>query len=241
MRTSFESFADEWNSRVGEAGHYTHRHTILPGILKLLGNIEGKKLYDVACGNGFFSRYLKSRGAKGVWASDVSKRLIEIAGAKGTPGIKYLMRNASNFGGIPKRNFDVIVAVEAVPYIRNIDTFFRGAAQSLKSNGQFVFSCDHPLKSIASSAVGRKINPNRAALYYLNPKIESVKKRHWGSTSVKIGYERYARPLSFYINLCGKNGLYIDAIIEPKTRTIFKGKRVGTPIPSYILIRALKA
>jgi ubiquinone/menaquinone biosynthesis C-methylase UbiE len=80
--TSFDSFAEVWDRRVRNAGHYTHQHTILPALFALVGNVRGRTVYDVACGNGFLARKLISKGAKEVWASDISPRLIEIATTK---------------------------------------------------------------------------------------------------------------------------------------------------------------
>ncbi len=45
-------------------------------IMKRLGNIEGKKVLDVACGEGFYARKLKQCGASEVVGIDLSEAMI---------------------------------------------------------------------------------------------------------------------------------------------------------------------
>ena len=44
-----------------------------------------------------------------------------------------------------------------------------------------------------------------------------VVNKDWGNR--KVSYLIYKRPVSFYVNLCGKYGLYVEAMIEPKSET----------------------
>ena len=59
---------------------------IAPNLLRLLGEVKGKNFLDLACGQGFFSRLLDSKGAN-VTGVDISKELIEYAKRKGGKNI----------------------------------------------------------------------------------------------------------------------------------------------------------
>ena len=48
-------------------------------IMKHLGNLEGKKVLDVACGEGFYARKLRHWGAGEVVGIDLSEAMIRLA------------------------------------------------------------------------------------------------------------------------------------------------------------------
>jgi len=48
-------------------------------ILKHLGNVEGTKVLDVACGEGFYTRKLRQCGADEVVGIDLSEAMIRLA------------------------------------------------------------------------------------------------------------------------------------------------------------------
>lgn len=54
------------------------RYLQYPGLLKLLGNVKGKRVLDIGCGNGFFSSMIAERGAK-IVGFDISEKQIEFA------------------------------------------------------------------------------------------------------------------------------------------------------------------
>lgn len=239
MKTSFDDFADVWDQHVGEDGHFTHKKTILPAVRRLIGNMRGKAFYDIACGNGFFSRQLASAGAREIRASDTSEQLIQIARNRSQKDVTYSTRKAWDFRGIPKNHFDVVVAIEALPYVRNIDDMFSGISRSLKPGGSFIFSLRHPLADVASSAIGKKVDAVKTTEEYLRQHRKAITQRQWTNKNKQIMYEQYHRPFSYYVNRLGSNNLNIDAIIEPRTLTLHAQKPVFTPIPMFFVIRAL--
>lgn len=57
---------------------------ILPNLLRFLDLRKGEKVYDLACGQGYFANVFARAGAE-VVASDLSKKLIETAQKKIQP------------------------------------------------------------------------------------------------------------------------------------------------------------
>ena len=53
-------------------------HFILPNMLQYLGDVRGKALLDLGCGEGGYARELARRGAQ-VWAVDCAERAIAYA------------------------------------------------------------------------------------------------------------------------------------------------------------------
>lgn len=64
-----------------DESHYVKRYSIYPTVLGLLGDIYGKTIIDMGCGDGGFSRMLVEKGAR-VNAFDSSEEMLRIAERK---------------------------------------------------------------------------------------------------------------------------------------------------------------
>ena len=78
-------------------------------ILRLLGNVEGRQICDLACGEGFLSRVLAERKAV-VTGIDISENLLAHARRQsiGLP-IEYLRDDAQSLAVVPDGSFDAVV------------------------------------------------------------------------------------------------------------------------------------
>ncbi|MXY55621.1 MAG: class I SAM-dependent methyltransferase, partial [Gammaproteobacteria bacterium] len=54
---------------------HIERHT----LFQLLGDVAGKTVLDLACGDGFYTRLLRQAGASQVTGVDISRAMIELA------------------------------------------------------------------------------------------------------------------------------------------------------------------
>src|SRR5579859_8136704 len=104
---SWNAIADDW---VAHADTNDYRlHFLMPRTLEMLGDVQGRKILDVGCGEGGYSRELVRRGAQ-VTGVDGSARLIEVARARAAAEkleIPYLAANASAMDGVAPASFDV--------------------------------------------------------------------------------------------------------------------------------------
>ncbi|MGK7903298.1 MAG: class I SAM-dependent methyltransferase [Hormoscilla sp.] len=67
----------------------------------LLGDIAGKSILDLACGEGFYTRKLKLRGAARVVGVDISEKMLSLARLSETRqplGIEYILCDARELG-----------------------------------------------------------------------------------------------------------------------------------------------
>src|SRR5437773_2009721 len=112
ITTSFDSFAEKYDEVMGDTGDITHQRTIDKALFEAVGDFKDKTVYDIGCGNGYISRRLAREGAKEIFASDISPKLVKIAKWK-YPNphnkIKYSVRDASNFSEIPANYFDLAI------------------------------------------------------------------------------------------------------------------------------------
>lgn len=238
--TSFERFAGQYDEDMGDTGSYNHQHTIDPPLFDLIGNPKGLVICDIACGNGYISRKLMKGGAKEIRASDISKELIRLATEKyQNLGIKFSVQEAEDFKGIPENYFDLVIIHMAIWYVEDVDTFLSNVYKTLKPKGRFIFSIDHPLKwslYTAIDAVKQDETDKEQEKYLEVRKVKTF--NNWLQRQDDLSV--YFRPMGWYINLCGKNNLFVKAIREPKSDMIRQGKHYESGIPMKMVIETVK-
>ncbi len=240
-KTSFGKFAAAWDKQIGPEGKGIRTIQIaLPIMFKMFGSLRGKTVYDIATGNGFLARLMRKRGAKKVVASDVAPELITLAKEKySDSNIDYQVSDATDFTAFPQNHFDLIVINQAIFYLQNLDKFFKGAHRVLRPSGVIVFNTFHPLfplfrKSVGADLVsGKPLDPDKEAKKYPTSYIETI---YNGNSRRKnnIKFNQYKRPISVYLNTLAKHGFKLEALAEPPSATMVKGKvkPALSPLPS---------
>lgn len=117
-------------------------------LMDLVGDLSGKSVIDVACGEGFYTRLLKARGAERVIGVDLSPGMIALARAQEATspmGIEYFVGDA-RFLELDE-DHDLVVAAYLLNYARHRDelaAMCRGVAGCLKPGGRFVTVNSNP-------------------------------------------------------------------------------------------------
>lgn len=126
-----------------------HRHCQDPVIFRALGEVRGKSLLDLACGNGFYTRrFRRECGAGPVMGVDLSPMLVSQAEAaeRNEPlGIEYRVGDVTTLE--LDRSFDVVTAIHLLHYLRSaaeIETALRRIHVLLRSNCSFVTMIANP-------------------------------------------------------------------------------------------------
>lgn len=141
---SWNRIAEEW---VGHADINDYRNIFLmPHTLALLGDVAGKKVLDVGCGEGGYSRMLASKGAD-VTGIDGSEKLIEIArdrAANENLSILHRVMNANALSQIEDESFDVVLAAMSLMDVEDYAGAIAEIRRVLKTGGEFLMSITHP-------------------------------------------------------------------------------------------------
>ncbi len=119
---------------------------IMPTMLKYMGDVSGKKILDVGCGEGGYSRELAQRGAELV-SVDCSRKAIEYAAAiaqKEALSIKHYVRNSNDLYNIASEQFDIVLCSMMLMDCEDLEGTLREAARVLKPNGKLFASVLHP-------------------------------------------------------------------------------------------------
>jgi len=123
---------------------------------KLLGDVSQKSVLDLACGEGFYSRRIKRKGAQKVVGVDISEKMIGLARQqeKSHPlGVDYFVGDVMVLAKVG--SFDLVVASYLLNYAQTREQLLkmcRTISINLKPGGRFVSinnNPDQPPKSFA--------------------------------------------------------------------------------------------
>jgi len=142
--SSWDHVAEWYDQLVGERGSDHHERVILPGTLRLLGDVRGRRILDVACGQGILCRRLASLGASAS-GTDAAPRLIALAKSqKGERPIDYYVGDARRLGDAVPGTFDAVTCIMALMNIDPLGPVMEGVASKLAPSGVFVAVMLHP-------------------------------------------------------------------------------------------------
>lgn len=111
-------------------------------LMELVGPAIGMSVLDVACGEGFYSRMIRQRGAERVRGVDLSQGMIDLARSQEAQhqlGIEYVVGDARELA--VNDPFDMVVAAYLLNYARTreeLQSMCDGVARALKPGGRFV-------------------------------------------------------------------------------------------------------
>jgi SAM-dependent methyltransferase len=157
MATDYNTIAREYKRAKQQAWRMHVEHFTL---FELIGDLSGKSVLDLACGEGFYARFLRRGGAGRTVGVDVSERMVELAReeeSRNPLGIEYFVQDAKELD--LGETFDLVVAGYLLNYASTREELLamcRGIARSLKPGGRFVTVNNNPDQPPAYFADGRK-------------------------------------------------------------------------------------
>ncbi|WP_099021639.1 class I SAM-dependent methyltransferase [Mycolicibacterium palauense] len=111
-------------------------------FLNVIGDVTGKKVLDVACGEGHFTRLLCRAGAAQVVGLDISERMITLAREqelRDPLGIEYTVADARSI--VAQQDYDIVVSAWLLVYAQDraeLAQMCRGLACRVRPGGRFV-------------------------------------------------------------------------------------------------------
>lgn len=249
LPTDWTNVADWYDQLVGGTGSEFHRNVVLPGVLKLMGDVRGKKVLDVACGQGVLCRLLAESGAQ-VTGVDSAEPLIHMARQRDAgSSVRYLIGDARDLDYLPAGEFDMAACVLSIQNIHPIQGVFDTVSRRLKDRGSMVIVMMHPcFRGAKESSWGwdqeQSVQFRRVDRYMIPRKSPIV-----ASPGKKDGTYTWTfhKPIEDYVKSCRKAGLLIDALEEWCSHKMSdSGPRAPAEnlarkeIPMFMAIRAVK-
>ncbi len=156
METDYDRIAGQYKrAKLQPCRTHIERYT----LLRLAGDVKGKAVIDLACGEGYYSRELRALGAARVVGVDLSHGMIALAEAEEARrplGIEYRVGDVRTLD-VPGQ-FDVAFAAYLLNYARTGEELVqmcRAVAQLLRPGGRFVTANNHPADPPANFGAGR--------------------------------------------------------------------------------------
>ena len=181
-----------------------------PNIRAILPDLTGKRVVDLGCGFGWFTRWARDNGrAQSVLALDVSEKMLERARSDTTDtAIEYRIQDLEVLE-LPEASFDFAYSALAFHYIEDFARLVRVIYNSLTPDSHFVFEIEHPIYMAAENADwieygARKTWPVNAYA------IEGERRNDW----LVKGVLKYHRTMSTTINTLIAAGFTIEQLQE---------------------------
>jgi ubiquinone/menaquinone biosynthesis C-methylase UbiE len=157
MSTDYNAIAADYKRAKQQPWrYYIERHT----LMRLVGDVRGLAVLDMACGEGFYTRELRHRGAARVVGVDLSEGMIRLAReeeARHPLGIEYRVQDARTLDG--SEQFDLVVAAYLLNYAataEELGEMCAAIARALKPGGRFVSVNNNPEDNVELFAEARK-------------------------------------------------------------------------------------
>jgi ubiquinone/menaquinone biosynthesis C-methylase UbiE len=226
----WDAAAESWVDFVRQGKDYYRDELNNPAAFRLIGNVKGQVVLDLACGEGYNTRILARKGAR-VTGIDLSMRLIELARSeesKEKMGIAYHVSDAADLSCFPESHFDLVTCFMALHDIEDYKKAVSEVARVLKNKGRFVFSIPHPCFEMIVQD-GNRMSTNSkyfvAAEDHVQWRMERLLKP-FVTTS-------FHRTLTDYSNVLSRNSLLIRRLLEPKPTK--KGLKKHPPLKQVLL------
>jgi ubiquinone/menaquinone biosynthesis C-methylase UbiE len=227
-----------WYDEVVRTGHTPHALAVRT-TLEMAGDVTGRRVLDVACGQGIATRALARAGAASVVGLDITSELLDAALSteNGEPlGITYVHGDAQRMDEIDDESVDVVTCQLALMDIPDLDATLRAAARVLVPGGVLAAVISHPcfLAPFAATGSTAEGEPARVVGRYLtegfwrSPNPDGVRRvGHW------------SRTLSTYLNAFVAAGFALERFAEPRaTGAYAEDQPVYREVPVLLGIRA---
>ena len=209
-----------------------------PTLRAMLPPIAGRRVVDLGCGFGWFSRWAAEAGALSVLGIDLSERMLARAAADTHDSVITYERHDLDTVELPANSFDVAYSSLALHYLADLDRFLATVHRALVAGGSFVFSIEHPIYSAPSKpdfvtdATGRLVWPLD---HYL---VEGPRTTDW----LAPGVQKFHRTITTYFSSLQHAGFQVEELCEwgPTEEQIAEVPEWAVEIerPQFLLIGA---
>ena len=179
-------------------------------VSKLVGDVSGKRLLDMGCGDGDEMFQWALLGADVVGVDNSPKQLEAARDNADALGIscRFVLADLLHLpDDLLKGEFDIVCSSAVTCWIGDLARWIRNVCLALKPGGIFLLSAAHPLTAFARDVIEGE--PNRESYFLEGPCSEQIDGTHDEITTVE-----WYHTLGSLVTAVGKSDLRITALIE---------------------------
>jgi len=204
--------------------------------LNLIGDVKNKKILEIGCGGANCGISLAKQGAD-VTCSDISIEQISFAknnAKRENADIQFIVSPMENIEY--NNEFDVIISMAALQYIKDIGKVFKNVYKSLKNDGLFIFSLNDPVFYSAAAKYLWNEPEIQQSYFYSGPE-----KWKWNEND-DFEFITYRRPIYEYINCLSENNLYVEKFyqLKPEKEIITEEDKLESIFPRLMVFKTVK-
>jgi ubiquinone/menaquinone biosynthesis C-methylase UbiE len=186
-----------------------------PVMLRLCGEVAGKRVLDLGCGDGRFCRMLSERGAT-VIGLDLVREMVATGHAR-RQGDEHFVQASAEVLPFGARVFDLVVSYITMVDFPDFRAAIRESARVLRPGGEFLIANLHfptaaPDPSVLPQA-GWIRDAEGRRLYRPIDNYMQERSQVYSWTGITI--RNWHRPLSAYMQAYLDSGLQLREFIEP--------------------------
>ena len=210
LKEQWSKIADDWiGSNV--SGRDIHRVGLLDApMLEAIGDVNGKKVIDLGCGEGRFCRMLAKKGAV-ITGVDSCQQFIHSADNKRVADEEYILGDIEDLNQFEDGFFDLVISYVVLVDLFDFEQSIKEAYNVLKPGGRFIV-CKLQSMNTAANSWFRDENNKKLHFKLDNYFDEGPREMPFFGSFVT----NFHRMLSSYINCFLKTGFILEGIEEPK-------------------------
>jgi ubiquinone/menaquinone biosynthesis C-methylase UbiE len=116
------------------------QHNLIEHCLSYIGDLKGKDLLEVGCGNGLNCHYIDLRHETGkIIGIDLNHANLDLARTNHEPSrVSFIQDDAQELISIPDQSIDVIICIESAFHYPDKNAFFQQIKRVLRPDGVFL-------------------------------------------------------------------------------------------------------
>jgi SAM-dependent methyltransferase len=180
---------------------------------RLLGDVSGRRILELGCGQGHTAVGLARRGARVIAIDDHVDQLraARALAAREEVTIEFHQARPAELAFLPADHVDLAIAVTSLSFVQDLDRVFRQVHRVVGPSGHLVLSVPHPAALCA------------------DPNDPAHTAEAW-DTSEMIG-DRWVHTIEAVVASLGRANFVVDIVLE---------RREADLLPATLVVRARK-
>lgn len=214
-RAWWDADADDYQAThgefLGDADFVWCPEGIREADVALLGDVAGRRVLEVGCGQAACARWLAGQGAHPI-AIDLSAGMLRHAragNARTGHSVPLLQATAEHLPLASQSVDSACSAFGAVPFVASVDAVFAEVYRVLRPGGRWVFSVTHPMRWIFPD------DPGPGGLTVTQPYFDRTPYVEIAEDGTAT-YVEYHRTMGDYVRALASVGFRLHDVLEPE-------------------------